>query len=102
MSHRREQLESSLQRAVSELLAEGLGDPRVRGLVTVTGVEVSPDNHYADVGVSVLPATQEALTLAGLQAAAGHLRTDVARKLRMRTVPQLRFRVDPSIKKQAQ
>ena len=101
MSHRREHLASALQKAIGELIAEGLHDPRIRGLVTVTGVEVSPDLHYADVGVSVLPETAQPLTVQGLEAAAGHLRVQVEKKLRIRTVPQLRFRADESIKKQA-
>jgi ribosome-binding factor A len=101
MSHRREQLESSLQRALGELIAVGLHDPRIRGLVSVTGVEVSPDNHYATVGISVLPASAQALSIEGLNAAAGHLRAQLGGKLEIRTVPQLRFHADPSLKKQA-
>src|ERR1051325_1624729 len=101
MSHKREQLASSLQRAIAELIVAGLNDPRIRGLVSVTGVEVSPDNHYADVGISVLPESAQALTINGLESAAGHLRADVGRKLKMRTVPQLRFHADPTLKKQA-
>ena len=101
MSHRREQLASSLQRALGELIAEGLGDPRVRGLVSVTGVDVSADMHYADVHVSVLPESGQQLAVQGLQSAAGHLRAEVGRKLLIRSVPQLRFLADLSLKKQA-
>jgi ribosome-binding factor A len=101
-SHRREQLASSLQRALGELIAEGLADPRIRGLISVTGVDLSPDNQYADVRISVLPESGQALTVQGLQSAAGHLRAEIGRKLRIRNMPRLRFEADASLKKQAQ
>lgn len=102
MSHRREQLASALQRTIGELITHGLHDPRVRGLISVTGVELSPDNREAQVRVSVLPATAEPLAVQGLAAAAGHLRAQVGKKLRTRSVPHLRFVADPSLKKQAE
>jgi len=102
MSHRREQLASALRKTVGELIAQGLNDPRVRGLVSVTGVEVSPDDNHAEVRISVLPAAAEALTLQGLESAAGRLRISVGKKLRIRSVPHLRFVADHSLKKQAE
>lgn len=101
MTHRREQLESALRRAVGGVLAEGLADPRVRGLITVTDVSVTEDRRRATVGISVLPDEQAELTLHGLRAAAGHIQTEVGKRLRARSLPELVFRLDDSIKKQA-
>lgn len=101
MSHRRQQLESSLQRSIGQLIAAGLGDPRIQGMITVTGVHVSPDGRHADVGISVLPDDKQDLTLHGLRSAAGHIQVELRRMLRARAIPQLNFQFDPSLKKQA-
>ena len=102
MSHRKEQLESSLQRAIGQRIAEGLADPRISGMISVTGVEVSPDGRHANVLVSVLPESAQKLAIQGLGSAAGHIRSSVREVLRMRSVPVLHFQLDASLKKQAQ
>ncbi|MCH8270188.1 MAG: 30S ribosome-binding factor RbfA [Planctomycetes bacterium] len=101
MSRRTDQISSTLQRAVQEVLARGLHDPRVTGLTTITGVTVSPDLKTAVVLVSVLPDTKQALTLHGLEDAAGHIRHQVARSVRMRRVPEFKFKADLAAKEQA-
>ncbi len=99
--HRTPQIESALMRAVSTVLTEGLADPRVRGLVTVTGVELTEDHAVAVVKVSVMPAEHERATLAALQHAAPQVRHRVGRRVRYRQLPRLQFKLDPSIKRQA-
>lgn len=98
--HKREQLASTMQRELQNALARGLSDPRVRGLITVTEVEISPDGKDAVARVSVLPEEHEALTLHGLKAAAGKLRRDVGDRIRTRSLPGLRFEIDKGFKKQ--
>lgn len=101
MSRRIDQVGSTLARALQERLARGLSDPRVRGLVTVTGVEVSEDLSVARVKVTVMPAEHEALTLHGLRSAAGRLRREIGPRLHLRTMPALEFEVDQGLKEQA-
>lgn len=88
-----------LQRELSEIIRMELKDPRV-GLVTITDIEVSTDNSHAKVFFTVLgnDAQQEAATRA-LQHAAGFLRSQVAPRLRLRTVPQLHFLYDSSVER---
>jgi len=102
MSTRIDRLTSSLERGVQQVLARGLQDPRVRGLITVTRVEVTADSTRATIGISVLPAEQQSLTVHGLQSAAKHIRREVADLIRTRTMPELRFVEDSSLKKQAE
>ncbi len=102
MSHRKQQLESSLQRTIGMIIAEGLSDPRISGMVSVTEVRVSPDMREASVGISVLPVEKQELSVHGLRSAAGHIQSEVRQRLRARNVPHLHFHVDPSLKKQAQ
>ena len=76
-----------------------LNDPRIR-LVTVTGVDTSPDLRHAGVFVSVLAGekkTREAV--AGLEAAHGVLQARLARELRLKRTPQLTFEYDPTVER---
>ncbi len=101
MSHRLEQLTSAIDRGVREVFSRGFSDPRIGGLITITGVRVLPDLSRAFVNVSVLPVEKEELTLHGLTAAAKHIRREVGDLVNTRTLPQLEFRLDRSIKKEA-
>jgi ribosome-binding factor A len=80
-----------------EILAEEiqrLKDPRV-GFVTVTGVKVSPDLHVAWVYFTALGDEKErAASRAALRSAAKHLRRELGRQVRLKTVPELRFEED--------
>lgn len=101
MTRRTERIDSLLRDAVQQVLARGLQDPRISGLLTVTSVKISPDLRSATVLVSVFPEEKQDLTLHGLKAAAGHVRHEVASIIDMRKVPELIFRADLSLKKQA-
>ena len=99
MSHRAEQVKSTIHRAVQTVLARGLNDPRVRGLVSVTKVLVDDDLSQATVFVSVMPAERGELTMHGLRAAAKRIRSEVSKVIRIRRTPRLTFRLDDSIKR---
>ena len=80
-----------------EILAEEvqrLKDPRI-GFVTVTHVEVSPDLQHAWAYYTVLgDDSQQRGTAAGLRSAVPHLRHELGRQVRLKTVPELEFRID--------
>jgi ribosome-binding factor A len=79
---------------LARILARELKDPRVR-LVSISGVAVSSDLAHAEVRVSVLGSESErADALAGLDHAKGFLRSQLARAVRLRTVPELSFKLD--------
>jgi ribosome-binding factor A len=83
---------------VATFLAEGVKDPRVQGLVTVTGVDVTRDLRHAQVFVSVLGTDeQRKATMEGLDSLAGHLRGRLGRVMRLRVAPDISFRDDPSV-----
>lgn len=100
MNKRDAQLTSEIERVVAQLLARGLSDPRVRGLITITAVTLSEDRRTARIGVSVLPVEHEALTMHGLRAASGHLRRQAMDRVKSRSFPALEFVADDSIRKQ--
>ena len=86
-----------IKKELSILLQRGLKDPRI-GFVTVTGVEVTTDLQLAKVYISVLgsPEQREA-SLQGLQKAKGFLRTEIGKRIKLRHVPDLQFKIDASI-----
>ena len=90
-----------IQRAVQVVLTRGLNDPRIRGLVSVTRVEVTEDLAEGAVSVSVIPAAYSQRTIAGLHHAAKHIQAKVNQAVRLRRVPRLSFRLDESIKREA-
>lgn len=97
---RKLQLESLLLKAVQERMARGLSDPRVRGLITVTRLELSQDLKRAKAFVTVLPAEHAELTMHGIRAAAGKIRKDVMEKVHLREMPALDFAYDEGLKAQ--
>lgn len=102
MSHRKEQVASTLLRAIQQVIARGLNDPRVRGLITVTDVQVPADLRTATVMISVLPEERQRLSLQGIQDAARHIRREVGDLVAMKQIPELHFKLDLSLKRQAQ
>lgn len=100
MTQRTEQVASTLKRALQDVLARGLADPRVRGLVTVTRVEVSADLLKATVYCTVKPSKHEKLSMHGLMAASAWVRRQVADKVRFRRMPHFLFKVDEQLHKQ--
>src|SRR6266487_4047371 len=98
MADRMRRVNESVRQVLAEALVE-LQDPRI-GLVTVTGVETSPDLRHATVYVSVLGSEKKrAASLRGLEAAHGLLQARLGRELRMKRTPQLTFEYDPSVER---
>jgi len=81
-----------IQRDLAELIARELKDPRV-GMVTLQGVEVTPDYAHAKVHFSVLNGDAKACA-EGLNQAAGFLRNGLFKRLHIHTVPNLHFVFD--------
>jgi len=93
---RSERVGALLQEALSEAILRGVKDPRV-GMVTVTGVDLSPDLKYARVFVSIIgDAETRARSLVGLASARAYLQSQAGKRLGLRYTPELRFEIDPS------
>ena len=81
-----------IQRDLTELIARELKDPRV-GMVTLQGVEITPDYAHAKVFFSLLIG-DPVETQAALNQAAGFLRNGLFKRLHIHTVPTLHFVFD--------
>lgn len=100
MSRRADQLSSVLHRAIQSVLVEGLSDPRLDALVTVTGVKVTGDLQEAVVSVSVMPEDKAELALHGLRAASGFIRRQAGERVAVHRPPRITFKLDKAYRKQ--
>lgn len=84
---------------LTDLLERKINDPRLE-MLTITDVVVAADASHADVHYSVLGGPEaQANTQEGLERAAGWLRRELGRRLRLRNTPQLSFHYDPSLER---
>jgi ribosome-binding factor A len=95
---RPDRVAEAIREGVANFLAEGVKDPRIRGFVTVTAVEVTRDLRHATVFVSVMgdDAARKS-TFEGLDSVATHLRSLLGRSLRLHSAPEIVFKADESI-----
>ena len=91
---RSDRVAEQIQRELADLLQFEVKDPRV-GMVTITEVEVSGDMSHAKIYYSAAEGSKELQK--GLEKSAGFLRTQLSKRLLLRTVPQLHFVYDASI-----
>ncbi|MCC7006683.1 MAG: 30S ribosome-binding factor RbfA [Ottowia sp.] len=97
ISSRNLKLSDQIQRDLAQLIQRELRDPRL-GLITIQGVELTPDYAHAKVfytvlGGVLLPDVVQSI----LNARAGYLHACLFKRLHIHTVPTLHFHRDTSI-----
>jgi ribosome-binding factor A len=96
-SRRSQRLALQIQHEISTMLLRNVKDRRI-GMVTITGVDLSPDLRHARVYVSCMGTDQErAGTMAALSHAAGWIRHELGQRIRMKFLPELVFLTDASL-----
>jgi ribosome-binding factor A len=95
-SRRIGRLGDQIQEEVSDIIRRKIKDPRV-GFVSVTGVKVSADLSLAHVWISVIGGPDDIdKNMVCLRGAAGFIRAELGRRLRVKRIPELRFHYDDS------
>lgn len=88
-----------IQKDLADLIRTDVKDPRV-GMVTLTGVEISSDYHHAKVFFTTLGGADTVAKAGdGLHHASGFLRSQLAKGLKLRIVPELHFIYDESVER---
>lgn len=85
-----------LRQEISDIIMRRLKDPRI-GFITVTGVDVSDDLKNARVFISVLKEEDREITLKVLNDAKKMVRSELAKRVRLRSIPSVEFRMDEAI-----
>ena len=96
-SGRAQRVGELIREEIASLLMKGVKDPRV-GFVSVMGVRMSTDLHYADVYVSLFGSESERKSsLVGLQQSAGWVRREIGKRIRLHCTPEIRFLEDTTL-----
>ncbi len=102
--YRSERLGEEIRKIISDMLLRDLKDPRLSsGMVSLTGCSVTSDGSYATVYLSVLPYGEtdrqmaEADILEGLEHSKGTIKKAIWKKVKLRHIPELIFKLDESM-----
>lgn len=88
-----------IQRELADLINHEIKDPRIR-LITLTGVEVDRDYAHAKIFYTTLGSKDDNfLVEKGLNNAKGFLRSSLSHRMKLRTIPQLKFVYDESVER---
>ena len=93
---RSERVADLIREEIADLIMYKLKDPRI-GFVTVTGVEMTPDLKLARVFVSILREEEPGSTLEVLNSSKSFIRSSLSKRLRLKFIPNIEFRMDTSI-----
>jgi len=85
-----------LRKEIADIIIYRLKDPRI-GFITVTGVDVTDDIKLARVYVSIFREGERKTTLEVLDSAKSFIRSELSKRLRMKFIPSIEFRLDTSI-----
>lgn len=93
-------ISSQMQKELSKILQEDVNDPRLTDdvIVSITDVEVTNDLSYADIYVSVLgDESKKESVVEALEQAKGFMKMLIGERMRLRSMPEFRFKYDNSI-----
>lgn len=93
---RSQRVSDLLREEIAEIIMRKLKDPRL-GFITVTGVDITEDLKIAKVFISSLKENERESNLSILNSAKSFIRSEVAKRLRMKNIPSIEFRTDESI-----
>ncbi len=94
---RTDRISEEVRREVDRIIREDVRDPRVTGTWSITRADVTRDLRYAKIRVSVLEEEQRKPLLKALKNAAGFIRRELGKNLRLRYTPELLFEEDDNI-----
>lgn len=95
-----------IRKIVSEMLVRGeLKDPGFQGIIGINSVDVTNDGSYATLYITALGEStgkdysedEKALIMKAFQRSKGHIRTEIAQRIKIRHVPELLFKFDSSL-----
>lgn len=96
---RSERVNEQIRRDLAEIIRTELKDPRI-GMISLTGVEVTPDYAHATVFFTTMTDRSAVETiLAGLKKSSGFLRVQLGKRIKIHQIPELHFKFDESLER---
>lgn len=99
--YRIQRVTEALREELSEIISLELADPRVQG-IELTDVHISPDLRLASVRLAIPEQSDPAQALDAMHHAKSFIKRQLAQRLDLRHVPDLRFEADLSPQASAQ
>ena len=96
MSHRIDKVEHLIKEEISLIFLHKLSNLNL-GFVTITNVRVSPDLKLAKIYLSVLEKEKRSLVLDKIEDKKGYIRTELAHRIRIKFIPELKFFIDDTL-----
>ena len=96
MSYRIDKVEHLIKEEISLIFLHKLSNMDL-GFVTITNVRVSPDLKLAKIYLSVLEKEKRELVLDKIDAKKGYIRTELAHRIRIKFIPELKFFLDDTL-----
>ncbi len=96
MSYRIDKVEHLIKEEISLIFLHKLSNMDL-GFITITNVRVSPDLKTAKIYLSVLEKEKRELVLDKLDAKKGYIRTELAHRIRIKFIPELKFFLDDTL-----
>jgi len=96
MAYRIDKIENLIKEEISLIFLRKLQDPAF-GFLTITNVKVSPDLRIAKIYISVFEREKRESVLEKVKASSGFIRTELASRIRIKFVPELKFFIDDTL-----
>jgi len=94
---RSEKVQEFIKQELSKIILTELKDPRI-GFITVTRVDVTNDLRSAKAFISLMGSDEDkAATWSALQGAVGYLRSEIGKRIRLRSTPELSLHIDETL-----
>jgi ribosome-binding factor A len=90
-------IDEALKKEISSIISLDLKNPHLTGIISVTGVKTTPDLRFAKVFVSMFNEKNRKENLRILKQSSGYIRSEVARRVNLRTTPELIFEFDDTM-----
>ena len=98
MARRAERVAEAIRRLAGEIVHNQLRDPRIKGFVTITKVEITPDLRFAKIYYTAICDDQKKELIArGLKSAKNYIRKRIGDELKLRYTPDISLRVDEGV-----
>jgi ribosome-binding factor A len=96
MAYRIDKLENLIKEEISDIFLRKLNSPAL-GFLTVTNVRVSSDLRIARIYISIFEKDKREAVLEKVKASGGFIRSELAARIRIKFIPELKFFLDDSL-----
>lgn len=100
MNNRADKIRKTMMKEIGDILLKDIRDARIKGIVSVTDIELSTDYSFAKVYVSILVNDEEKQqALEALREKEPHVRYEIGKRIRLRLTPKIEFHLDDSLER---